>query len=580
MPAFDLLIKSGTVIDGSGEKMFKANVGIVKDQIIAIGPDVGGEADRTIDAQDLYVSPGFIDNHAHSDWSILVHPTGDSKILQGVTSEFNGLCGYAAAPIRKEEWYKLLYVRMTVGWSMHYTAAAYNSWPLPYGQEIEVDWSSMKEYLDRLEETGLGLNYGMLFGHGAIRYWTMGLEARPSAEDELEQMKKMAEQAMEEGAFGISTGLTGCPGCWATTQEIIELCKVVARYNGVYMPHQRRGEYGGQGGVVPLQETIEIAEKAKIRTVASHSRIDPKILKMLNKARDRGLDVSFDMYPYPGSIAGNIVYMIPHWLTRHRDQGFDFIVEQLKKPEIRERFKSKDYSDWIATTRSIPGTVDFKPEAGAVPAWAKMQLQKVWTTKNKKYIGKTFKEIAAIREVDPWTAWFDIICEEKGYARWLNFSGTGDLEDMYNPTYEETLKVPYGSIESDSPISSPRGVTISSVDPRAYGTFPLVLSEYVRKRKVISWEEAIKQMTSNPAKTVGLKDRGLLRKGYYADVCIFNPETVRHRANWKNALEMSQGINHNIYPEGIEYTIVNGVIVNDRGMITGARPGKVLRHNK
>lgn len=255
------------VIDGSGEPIFKANIGIQQGKIVAIGADVSGSATRTIDAQGLYVTPGFIDCHAHSDWSILVHPTGDSKILQGVTTEFNGLCGYAAAPIRKEEWYKLLYVRMTVGWSIHYTAAAFNTWPLPYGREVEVDWSSMKEYLDRLEETGLGLNYGMLFGHGANRYWTMGLEARQSTEDELEQMKKMADQAMKDGAFGMSSGLTGCPGCWATTQELIELCKVVARYNGVYMPHQRRGEYGGQGGVVPLTESIEIAEKAKVRTV-------------------------------------------------------------------------------------------------------------------------------------------------------------------------------------------------------------------------------------------------------------------------------------------------------------------------
>ena len=579
MSHYDLLIQNGTVIDGSGEKMFRAQVAVVKGRIEAIGPDVEGTAERVIDAQGLFVTPGFIDNHAHSDWSILVHPTGDSKILQGVTTEFNGLCGYAAAPIRKEEWYKLLYVRMTVGWSMHYTAAAYNSWPLPYGREVEVDWSSLKEYLDRLEETGLGLNYGMLVGHGAIRYWTMGLEARPSGEDELEGMKGMVDQAMRDGAFGLSAGLTGCPGCWATTQELVELCKVVAQYGGVYMPHQRRGEYGGQGGVVPLQETIEVAEKAKIRAVASHSRIDPKIRKMLDEARDRGIDISFDMYPYPGSIAGNIVYMIPHWLTRHRDQGFDFIVEQLKRPEIRERFKRKDYPEWIATTRSIPGTITFPPEAGAHPAWEKMQLQKVWTTKNKKYIGKTFQGIAAMRNVDPWTAWFDIICEEAGYARWLNFSGSGDLEDMYNPALEESLKVPYGSIESDSPISSPRGVTISSVDPRAYGTFPLVLSEYVRKRQVISWEEAIKLMTSNPARTVGLKDRGLLRKGYWADICIFNPATVRHRANWKNALELSLGINHDIYPEGIEYTIVNGIVVNDRGMITGARPGKILRHS-
>jgi N-acyl-D-amino-acid deacylase len=581
MAQFDLLIQNGTVIDGSGEPMFKANIGVTQGKVVVMGPEVDGQAKRTIDARGLYVAPGFIDNHAHSDWSILIHPTGDSKILQGVTTEFNGLCGYAAAPIRKEEWYKLLYVRMTVGWSMHYTAAAFNTWPLPYGREVEVDWSSMKEYLDRLEGTGVGLNYGMLFGHGANRYWTMGLEARQSTEDELERMKKMADQAMQEGAFGMSSGLTGCPGCWASTQELIELCKVVARYNGVYMPHQRRGEYGAQGGIVPLTESIEIAEKAKIRTVCSHSRIDPKILKMLNDARDRRVDIAFDMFPYPGSIAGNIVYMIPHWLTRHRDQGFDFIIEQLNRPEIRDRFKSKDYAEWIATTRSIPGGMEFKAEPGvwSVPSWEKMQLQKVWTTKNKKYIGKTFQEVAAMRGVDPWTAWFDIICDEKGYTRWLNFSGPGHLEDMYNPVYEECLKVPYGSIESDSPISSPRGVTISSVDPRAYGTFPLVLGEYVRKRKVISWEKAIQQMTSNPARTVGLKDRGLLKRGYYADVCIFNPETVKHRANWKNALELSMGINHNIYPEGIEYTIVNGVVGNDRGLLTGALPGKVLRHN-
>jgi len=580
MSAFDLLIKNGTVIDGSGSPMFKADVGVKNGKIAEIGILKGATSDNVIDAQGLYVTPGFVDSHAHSDWSILLHPTGDSKMLQGVTTEINGLCGYAAAPLRKEEWYKLLYVRMTVGWSMHYTAAAFNSWPLPYGREIEVDWSSMGQYLERLEETRLGINYGMLFGHGAIRYWTMGLEARPSTEDELDLMKRMAEQAMEEGAFGMSAGLTGCPGCWAPTSELIELCRVVEGYNGVYMPHQRRGEYGAEGGEVPLRESIEIAEKAGVRTVCSHIRIDPKILKMLNEARSRGTDVGFDMFPYPGSIAGNIVYMLPHWLTRHRDQGFDFIIEQLQRPEIRERFKKKDYPDWIAVTRSIPGTIEYEAEPGqwSIPRWDKMQLQKVWTTKNKKYIGKTFKEISEIRDVDPWTAWFDIICGEKGYARWLNFLGPDHLEDMYHPEYEECLKVSYGSIESDSPISSPRGVTITSVDPRAYGTFPLILSEYVRKRKIISWEEAVKQMTSNPSKAVGLRERGELKKGYWADVCIFDPETVSHRANWKNCLELSQGINHNIYPIGIEYTIVNGIIVNNRGMITGLRPGQVLRH--
>ncbi len=582
MKPFDLLIKNGTVIDGSGAPMFRADVGVRNEKIVEIGDLKNADASQVIDAQGLYISPGFIDCHAHSDWSILIHPTGDSKIMQGVTSEFGGLCGYGAAPIRKEEWYKLLYVRMTVGWSMHYTAAAYNSWPLPYGRELEVDWSSMREYLDRVEETGIGLNYGMLFGHGAMRYWTMGLEARQCTDDELEAMKGVARQTMEDGAFGMSVGLTGCPGCWASTQELIELCRVVAENGGVYMTHQRFGEHGAEGGEIPVKESVEIAEKAHIPTVCSHTRGDQTIQNILGEARARGVDITFDMFPLPGSIASNIVYMIPHWLTRHRDQGFDFIVEQLKKPEIRERFKAKDYPEWIATIRSIPGGFQFKPEKKySEPKWGVMQLQKVWTTKNKKYVGKTFKEIAAMREVDPWTAWFDIICDEKGYARWLTLMlGSESFEEMYSPAVEESLKVPYCIVESDSPIQSPRGVNISSVDPRAYGTFPLILSEYVRKRKVLTWEEAIQKMTSSPAKAVGLKDRGLLRKGFWADLCIFDPGTVRPRVHWKNALELSQGINHNIYPEGIEYTIVNGTIVNNRGMITGARPGKVLRHSR
>lgn len=586
MKEFDILIKNGTVIDGSGSKMHKADVGISNGKIAEVrDPVVNGAADTVIDASGKYVSPGFIDSHSHSDWTILIHPTGDSKILQGVTTDLSGLCGYSAAPIRNSEWYKLLYVRMTVGWSMHYSAAAYNSWPLPYGKQVEVDWSSMKEYLDRVEEIGTGINYGMLFGHGAIRYWTMGLESRQSTKDELDAMKKVARQAMEDGALGMSAALTGCPGCWATTDEIIELAKVVAEYDGVYMPHQRRGSAKGElaiGGLeIPVKETIRVAEEAKIRSVCSHTPIDSLTLELIDDARARGIDITFDMFPYPGSIASNIVYLLPHWLSRQRDFGFDFIVEQFEKPEVRERFKKKDYPAWIATTRSIPGTISFEPEGKtSEPPWENMQLQKVWTTKNKKYVGKNFREIAGLRGVDPWDAWFDIICEEKGYARWLTLLGTTEFEDMYYEGYEECLKVPYGIVESDSPISSPRGVTITSVDPRAYGTFPLVLSEYVRKRNVIPWEMAIMQMTSNPARAMGLKDRGLLKKGYWADVCIFDPVNISYRANWKNALELSQGINHNIYAEGVEYTIVNGVIVNDHGKLTGARPGKVLRNKK
>jgi len=576
MSDFNTLIKNGTVIDGSGNPMKKADVGITDQKIAEIGDLKESSGEQVIDAKGLFIAPGFIDNHSHSDWTIFIHPTGDSKVMQGVTTELNGLCGYAAAPIDKDEWWKLLYVRMTVGWSMHYAAAAFNWGPLPYGRQVEVDWSTMAEYLDRVEQIGVGLNYAMLFGHGSIRYYTMGVEARLADEDDLSRMKEIAEQVLKEGAFGMSAGLSGCPGCWADTQELIELCKVVKKYNGVYMPHQR-SSYNRK----PIEESIIIAEKSGVRTCMSHTRLNPETRKLVDDARAKGIDITFDYFPYPGSIAGNIVYMLPHWLSRCREEGFEgWIVEQLKDPKIRERFIKNDFPEWRKRQVSIPGAYFMEPESGEwdpEPDWAGMQIQKVVTPKNQKYIGMNFEEVANERGIDPWTAWFDMIVEEQGYVRWLNLRG--DLVDMYNPTFEAQLKVPYGSIESDGPIESPRGVTITSVDPRSYGTFPLVLEEYVRKRKVLSWEDAIKKMTLNPAKSMGLTDRGLLKEGLWADITVFNPETVAHRANFKNCLELSQGINHNIYPVGIEYTIVNGVIVQEKGKLTGAKPGHVLRHS-
>jgi N-acyl-D-amino-acid deacylase len=280
--------------------------------------------------------------------------------------------------------------------------------------------------------------------------------------------------------------------------------------------------------------------------------------------------------------------MLPHWLSRHREKGFDFIVEQLLNPEVRKQFKEKDYPNWISTRLSIPGGYQHTFEEGleqpgglqqggsTEPNWDHMQLQKVWTRKNREYIGLTFREIAERRGVDPWTAWFDIICEEKGYARWLNLY-SDDLEDLYNPEFEWQLKVPYGCIESDGPIESPRGVTATSVDPRSYGTFPLALGEYVRKRKILSWEEAIKRMTYNPSRTIGLKNRGQLKEDYLADIVVFDPDTIAERASFKNSLELSQGVNHNIYPVGIKYVIVNGSIAVEKGKLMNSSTGQVLR---
>jgi N-acyl-D-aspartate/D-glutamate deacylase len=401
----------------------------------------------------------------------------------------------------------------------------------------------------------------------------MGLEARKAEDYELERMKEIAHQAMKEGAFGMSSGLSGCPGCWADTNELIELNKVVKSYGGVYMPHMRSSYLQSS-----IEETIEIAEKSCVRTCMSHTRLNPKTRELVDKARSKGVDISFDIYPYPGSIAGNIVYMLPHWLSRRREEGFEWVINQFKDPKVRKQFKEIDYPKWRSIQSSVPGKTPHVPDSESLePRWSSMQLQKVWTTQNRKYIGMTFDEIAKERGVDPWTAWFDMEVEEKGYLRWLNFRGSS-YEDMYNPDLIEQLKIPYISIESDAPIESPRGVTISSTDPRAYGSFPLVLGEYVRKRSLLTWEDAIMKMTHNPAKTLDIKERGRIKEGFWADIVIFDPNTITHKANFKNCLELSQGINHDIYPEGIDYTIVNGTIVVEKGKLTGELPGHVLRH--
>ena len=425
MSRFDLLIKNGTIIDGSGSKMFEGDVEVSDGRIAETGDLAGEDGATVIDATDRYVAPGFIDNHAHSDWTILVHPTGDSKVMQGVTTELGGLCGYAAAPIDRDEWWKLLYVRMTVGWSMHYSAAAYNTWPLPYGRQVDVDWSSLGEYLDRLEKTGVGLNYGMMFGHGAVRYYAMGLEARKAERRELDDMKEVARQAMEDGGFGMSAGLSGCPGCWADTDELVELCGVVEGYGGVYMPHMRNSYLRSS-----IEETIEIAERSGVRTCMSHTRLNAETRRLVDEARARGVDISFNMYTYPGSIAGNIVYMLPRWLSRRREEGFDWIVERLRDPEVRRRFVEEDYPQWRSIQASVPGKPPHRWGADELePAWSRMQVQQVWTAGNRRYVGMTFSEIAESRGVDPWTAWFDMMVEEDGYLRWLNFRGTS-YEDI------------------------------------------------------------------------------------------------------------------------------------------------------
>ncbi len=522
--SYSLLILNGRVIDGSGNTWFKADVALDGVRIAEIGNLSKEKADRKLDARGHVVAPGFMDIHSHSDIPLLIDPRVESKVYQGITVEVVGNCGSSAAPMnRAVKAYREKYGRSSVP------------------DDFEYDWSTMRDYLDRVDRQGAAFNVATWVGHGTVRQNVMGYEDREPSDAELRKMRKLVDDAMKDGAYGMSTGLIYPPSVYAKTSEIIDLAKVSSKHNGVYASHIRGEEHDS---LIPaVKEAIQIGEEAACPVQIAHFKASGKkawgmvkeSLRLVEDARSRGVDVAFDQYPYIASSTG-LSAIIPHWA---HEGGAEKMMERLRDPELRKR---------MAKEQRIERDWD-----GILVVYAK---------NNPQFNGRTIADIAKEQGKKPHDAACDLLLAENTQVPSVMFGMTE--EDV-----KYVMRSPIGMVGSDGSAVSPKGVLgRGKPHPRYYGTFPRVLGHYSRDEKVLPLEEAVRKMTSAPAQRLKLKNRGLLREGFAADVVVFNPETVKDEATFSDPHR---------FASGIPYVVCNGVLTIDEGKHTGKLPGKTLR---
>jgi N-acyl-D-amino-acid deacylase len=532
----DLLIKGGRIVDGTGNLWFRGDVGVSDGQIVAVGWNLPAHAERVIEANDLIVAPGFIDIHSHSDYSLLIDGRATSKIMQGVTTECNGNCGVSAAPAPGyEPYYGPLDPSTTTG--------------------LVCDWESYDEYQARLARQGVAVNTGGLIGHGNIRHAVMKYEDRPPTPSEMNEMKRLIAEAMEQGAFGMSSGLMYTPGSYATTEELVELCKVVASYGGIYTSHIRGMN---ETMVEAVAEAIDIGRRSGAPAHISHLNPAPpmfgltvQLLQMIDEARAEGIDVTTDVMPYTiGSTA--LKAMCPPWAE---EGGVEKFLERLKDPVQREKIKED-----TLTYGSVSGG-SCKRVLIKQGRWDVIWL--VSAEENTDLVGKSFAEIADIRGQDPFDAMLDVLWEENANCQMR-------AEDKDPEDIERVLRYPYAGVQSDGFAVVPEGVLgRGRHHPRLYGTFPRLLGYYVRERKVLRLEEAVRKVTSFPAQRFGVRDRGQIREGTWADLVIFDDAQIIDRSTFEDPYQ---------YPDGIEWVIVNGQVTVERGEYHPCLAGQTLRH--
>jgi N-acyl-D-amino-acid deacylase len=523
----DIKIIGAHVLDGTGAPWFRADIEVKNGRIQKTGK-LGDEAARAvISAEGYVVSPGFIDMHSHSDDALLINGRAESKIRQGVTTEVIGNCGDSGAPIN-----------YAIKREMEKTAASLVS------ARVKIDYSTLKDYAGKLERQGISVNVAPLVGHGNLRRMAVGYDDRLPTRAELEKMKRVLAGAMKQGAFGMSTGLIYPPGSYAHTPELIELAKVAASFGGIYTSHIR-----GEGNTLfkAVQEAITIGKKAKIPVEISHHKAGGKknwgkvkgARKLMEDARKRGVEVTCDVYPYVASSFG-LVNMLPDWA---HEGGPEKILQRLHSKRFRASIRREMERGSLASAH-----------------WGRTMIAQC--PKHTAYQGRFISELAKKSKKDPFDFTFDLLIEENLAASVVRF-GLAEEDVEYVLGYENSM------IGSDGSALAPYGVLgRGHPHPRNYGTFPRVLGHYVRERSIISLPEAVRKMTSLPAQKLGLRDRGVIRPGSWADLVVFNHETIIDVASYSDPKK---------YPRGIEHVIVNGVLTVSKGRHTGAKAGKVLR---
>lgn len=549
MTTIDLVLTNGRILDGCGNPWFWGDVAIQQGRIVEIAPRGTMQGKQTIDVAGRFVSPGFIDIHTHSDLSILVNRTAESAVRQGVTTQLIGNCGMSPAPVD----------------DAHLTAMKRQWGPISNQPEVRWDWRSFGQYLHTLQNDGLGINIASLAGHGALRTAVMGLNEGHPTDAELGQMKELLAEAMQAGTFGMSTGLVYPPGCYASTDEIISLCRVVAENHGMYASHIR-GER--ETILVAVAEAIRIGHEAGIPVQISHNA--PKFgapcdasanLHLVEEARARGQDVTVDNDVHT-DLAPALTGGLPQPI---QDLPADEIAALLRDPEKRLQIRKEI-------------VLDQKPAFGPVGLLKHGQWQRITllhAPRNPELIGKTIQSIAGEKGQDPFDTYFDLIVEN------------GHEVDAIFDYIDETnirllLQHPAVMICSDGEVLALYGFLNDPTpyQPCSYGEYPGVLERYVRDEPVLTLQEAIRKMTSFPAQRLGLRDRGVLRTGVWADIVVFDLKRIHDRAtNLFPHTYPFENYPHQ-YPEGIDYVFVNGMLVVDGEKHTGALPGKVLRHRK
>ena len=527
----DLVIDGGSVLDGTGAPAERADVGVRDEKIVAVGDLSREPAANRMRAAGRIVAPGFIDMHSHSDWRLWGNRRAESKIRQGVTTEVVGNCGFSPAPVTTE------HLEDLKGFALH----------LPPG--LDFRWRSVGEYLKALDSEGMAVNVVQLVGHGTLRIATMGFARRPPTAQELTDMHRLMADAMDGGAWGLSTGLIYAPGSYAATDEIVEVARAAARYRGFYASHIR-----GEGATLlaSVREAISVGRDAEMPVQVSHVKSAGRpnwgklgeALALIDAARAEGLDVMGDVYPYTAS-STTLRTLLPDWAL---EGGVDAMLTRLGDPATRGRIRRELESP------SAPGT-SLLERAG----WDAIMIS--FCAKRKDAEGKRLTEVAAARGMDPFDAAIELLVDEAGKAYMILFQL--DEKDL-----RRALLHPHIMIGSDGSALAPYGpMGGGKPHPRSYGTFPRVLGEYAREQRLLSLPQAVHKMTALPAQRLGLRDRGVIRPGARADLVLFDPRTVMDQATYDDPHR---------YPVGIDHVLVNGRFVIKDGQHTGSLPGRVL----
>lgn len=525
-----ILIKNGFIADGSGNKGYNGDILVCNEKIEKIASEISEEnVDKIINAEGLVIAPGFIDTHSHSDLKILENPYNEIKIRQGITTEMLGQDGISMAPLPKK------YISP---WRKNLAGLD--------GESDDIDWEyeTTDNYLKMMENNGVGLNEAYLVPHGNVRMEVLGLDNVKPTEEQIKQMCEVTRREMEAGAYGLSTGLIYMPCAYSETIELIEMCKVVAEFDGAFVVHQRSE---ADTIISSMKEIIEIGEKSGVRVHFSHFKVCGKenwkyideVIELFNEAKKKGIRVTFDQYPYAaGSTMLGVI--LPPWA---HDGGTDKLMERLASDEMRQKM----IYDMENGIEGWDNFVDFAGFDGIFVTSAK-------TEKNQDAIGKSLNELGKLRGKDTYNATFDLLLEEENAVGMVDYYGKEEHIIKF-------MKLAEQNVCTD-------GLLSGKPHPRAYGSFPRILGRFHRELGVLTLEEAVMKMTGKAASAFGIKNRGILKEGYFADIVIFDEDKVIDKGTFEDPIQ---------YPEGIEYVIINGQLAIENGEYNKVKAGRVLR---